>query len=123
MTKECAGRITKVCSQRPEYRPTIKEISAALAATTRTTDVACRYGGDEFCVLLPDTDPDQARVAAQRVTECVRDVGLRFDAKRPVTASVGLAMGEPNDTVAAVLRRADENAYRAKQSGGDRVVA
>jgi len=40
-----------------------------------------------------------------------------------VTASVGLAIAEPSDTVAALLRRADENAYRAKRDGGDRVVA
>ena len=42
--------------------------------------------------------------------------------KHPVTASLGVAAAEPSDTVASLLRRADENAYRAKQSGGNRVV-
>ncbi len=47
----------------------------------------------------------------------------RFDATRPVSASIGISMAVPADTVAALLRRADENAYRAKQAGGDRVIA
>jgi len=101
----------------------LKEIATSVAATTRTTDVAGRYGGDEFVVILPDTDAEQAVAVAERVAQSVRDAALRFDAARPVTASIGIAVAEPSDTVAALLRRADENAYRAKQGGGDRVVA
>lgn len=101
----------------------LKEIATSIAATTRTTDVAGRYGGDEFVVVLPDTDADQARAVAERVAQSVRDAATKFDGQRPVTASIGIAVAEPADTVAALLRRADENAYRAKQSGGNRVVA
>jgi diguanylate cyclase (GGDEF)-like protein len=101
----------------------LKEIANELAATTRQTDVAGRYGGDEFVVVLPDTDPDQAQAVAERVAQSVRDAAQRFDSERRVTASVGIAVAAPADTVAALLRRADENAYRAKQGGGDRVVA
>ena len=96
----------------------LKEIATALAATTRVTDVAGRYGGDEFVVLLPDTDAAAARAVAERVAQAVRDAAQRFDAARPVTASVGIALAGPSDTVASLLRRADENAYRAKESGG-----
>jgi diguanylate cyclase (GGDEF)-like protein len=101
----------------------LKEIAAALAATTRTTDVTGRYGGDEFAIILPDTELAQAMAVAERVTKSVRDVSAKFAPTHPVTASVGLALAEPSDTVAALLRRADENAYRAKRNGGDRVVA
>jgi diguanylate cyclase (GGDEF)-like protein len=101
----------------------LKEIAAALAATTRTTDVTGRYGGDEFAVVLPDTDLEQALGVAERVAKSVRDVSARFDGGSPVTASVGVALAAPSDTVAALLRRADENAYRAKKDGGDRVVS
>jgi diguanylate cyclase (GGDEF)-like protein len=101
----------------------LKEIASALGATTRTTDVAGRYGGDEFVVVLPDTDAKQAQTVAERLAASVRDAASRFDATRPVTASVGVALADGSDTVAALLRRADENAYRAKQGGGDRVVA
>lgn len=101
----------------------LKEIATSVAATTRTTDVAGRYGGDEFVVVLPDTDSEQARAVAERVAQSVREAATRFDEARPVTASIGIAVAEPSDTVAALMRRADENAYRAKQSGGNRVVA
>jgi diguanylate cyclase (GGDEF)-like protein len=101
----------------------LKEIADVLGATTRLSDVTGRYGGDEFVLLLPDTDEEQARVVAERITAGVRDVGARFDGGRPITASVGLAVGRRDDGAASILRRADENAYRAKKDGGDRVVA
>jgi diguanylate cyclase (GGDEF)-like protein len=100
----------------------LKELGVALAGTTRASDVASRYGGDEFVVLLPDTDAEQAARAAERLATSVRAVGERFDAARPVTASIGLALAREEDAVASLLRRADESAYRAKQAGGDRVV-
>jgi diguanylate cyclase (GGDEF)-like protein len=101
----------------------LKEIAGALSKTTREVDVAGRYGGDEFVLVLPDTDVAQARAAAERVVQCVREVGERIGGGPPITASLGLAVASQDDSVAAVLRRADENAYRAKQGGGDRVVA
>jgi len=101
----------------------LKEISIALATNTRTVDLAARYGGDEFIVMLTDTDARKAQGVAERLAESVRAAAQRFDTDHPVTASLGVAQAEPSDTVAALLRRADENAYRAKQSGGNRVVA
>jgi diguanylate cyclase (GGDEF)-like protein len=101
----------------------LKEISAALIKSCRETDVPGRYGGDEFLIVLPDTDAQSAQPVAERIAGAVREVGLRFDARRPVTASVGVAQGGAGEEVASVLRRADQNAYVAKQSGGDRVAA
>jgi len=101
----------------------LKEIAAKLAANTSETDVAGRYGGDEFVVVLPDTDAERALAVAERVATSVREAAEHFDARHLVTASVGIAVASSTDTVAALLRRADENAYRAKQHGGDRVVA
>ncbi len=101
----------------------LKEIATALTSTTREVDVAGRYGGDEFVVILPDTGPEQAAAAAERFANAVRDAAHRFNAATSVTASVGVAVAAREDTVASLLRRADENAYRAKQRGGDRVVA
>jgi diguanylate cyclase (GGDEF)-like protein len=101
----------------------LREIATAILASTRVIDVAARYGGDEFMLILPDTEIEQAQVVADRVAENVREVGLRFDADKPVTASVGLATALEDDTAEALIRRADESAYGAKQSGGNRVVS
>jgi diguanylate cyclase (GGDEF)-like protein len=98
----------------------LHEIAAALVSTTRVTDIVGRYGGDEFLLVLPDTDADQALIVVERVVSSVREVGVRFDAPNAVTASLGVVTAKESDTVADLLDRADENAYRAKQAGGDR---
>jgi diguanylate cyclase (GGDEF)-like protein len=95
----------------------------AITRCTREVDVAARYGGDEFAILLEDADAEQGVAAAQRLVDAVREVGLRFDPERPVTASVGLAQARPDDDALSLLRRADERAYEAKRAGGCRVVS
>jgi diguanylate cyclase (GGDEF)-like protein len=99
----------------------LKEVASALSASTRAIDTAARYGGDEFMIVLPDADAAQARVVAERISAGVRDVGLRFDAQQPVTASLGVAVAHLDDSVASIIRRADESAYRAKREGGNKV--
>ncbi|MFW5925360.1 MAG: GGDEF domain-containing protein [Myxococcota bacterium] len=100
----------------------LRKLAQALSSHSRATDVAGRFGGDEFVVLLPDTNVEQASTAAERLREAIHQQGLEFDAELPVTASVGFAHARATDTPADLIRRADENAYRAKQQGGDRVV-
>jgi len=98
----------------------LQAIGATLVSNTRVTDIVGRYGGDEFLLVLTDTDADQARTVAERVVVSVREAGQRFDASHAVTASLGVATADPTDTVSSLLRRADENAYKAKHAGGDR---
>jgi diguanylate cyclase (GGDEF)-like protein len=104
----------------------LKDIADAVRGTTRETDVAGRYGGDEFLVVLPDTDVEQARLVAERLASSVREAGRRFDPAHPVTASIGIAVAapaRPPESAATLLRLADERAYRAKENGGDCVAA
>ena len=96
----------------------LQEIATALSQSTRTEDVAGRYGGDEFVVILPGTAAEQARVAAQRLVDGVRAVGEAAG----VTASAGVSVAKPEEGSRSFLRRADEAAYRAKQAGGNRVL-
>lgn len=97
-------------------------IANVIQESARDTDVVARFGGDEFVVLYPRSTIDDARIGAARVVDAVRDLGVAFDAQRPVTVSVGLATAEPGETAMSLLRRADEAAYRAKREGGDRVI-
>lgn len=96
----------------------LRSIGSALEKSVRVTDVLGRYGGDEFAVLLPDTDAESAQRVAERLVTSVREVG----SENRVTASVGIAVASPNDDARALQARADEAAYRAKQKGGDRWV-
>ncbi len=99
----------------------LRVFAAAVRAGIRGSDVLCRMGGDEFVLLLPDTDARQAVVVVDRVrsilTECCRSEETR------VTASVGIATYRfPPATVEAMITGADKLMYRAKARGGDTVV-
>ena len=99
----------------------LQDVAEALRRSTREVDVAGRYGGDEFVVVLADTNQEEGRVAGNRFVAAIREVGMKFDAQNPVTASAGLSIARPGDTVASVLKRADDFAYSAKSKGGNRL--
>jgi diguanylate cyclase (GGDEF)-like protein len=98
----------------------LRRIARALEESTRVVDVIGRFGGDEFVVLLPDTAADQALIVAERLVATIGSVGTEADPRRPVTASIGLALAGPEDDVTVLLNSADDAAYRAKQAGGNR---
>jgi diguanylate cyclase (GGDEF)-like protein len=99
----------------------LAKIAEALTRAARATDVVGRYGGDEFVVILPDTEAPNAKIAGERLALAIREVGLAFDSRRPVTASVGLAIATESDEPRGLLQRADRAAYAAKARGGDRL--
>jgi diguanylate cyclase (GGDEF)-like protein len=99
----------------------LRAAAEALIAATRSTDVVARYGGDEFLVLLPNTDPEGARAVAGRMLDRTRDATRRVCPVIPVSASVGITALRASDDPAAVIRRVDELLYSAKRAGGDRV--
>jgi diguanylate cyclase (GGDEF)-like protein len=101
-------------------------VADVAASTLRGSDVLCRYGGEEFAIILPDSDVDAARRACERVRLALAE--QRFTAADgrsfgPVTASIGVTTltGESADRP-TVLARADQALYDAKQGGRDRVV-
>ena len=101
-------------------------VGAAAASALRDTDVVCRYGGEEFGIVLVDSDAEAARSAAERVRRAIREV--RVDAVDgrplgPIPASVGVAtVAAAAEPRAAVVDRADTALYAAKRAGRDRVV-
>lgn len=103
----------------------LKEFAERLRRNIRGVDLACRFGGEEFVVLMPDTDFQQAQGVAERVRLAVAERGFETGGGRElqVTVSVGLALNENRaDTPEAMLKRADVALYRAKREGRNRVV-
>jgi two-component system cell cycle response regulator len=93
----------------------------------RNIDLACRYGGEEFVVIMPDTDMAFAHMVAERLRQQVAQVPFpihKEPGKLEVTISIGVTTSEgKDDTAEALLRRADQALYKAKRDGRNRVVS
>lgn len=102
---------------------TLVAVAKAMAGAVRGDDLVTRYGGDEFVLVMPGTTPAEGVAAVQRVVDAV--AALPPEAGYGVTVSAGLATLPPGTVGEAetVLARADGAMYRAKQAGGNRVVA
>lgn len=104
----------------------LKEVGIRLKRATRPSDAVCRLGGEEFAVLLPDTDLRRAiHVGEQLRSSICRDSFLLETGVRLcVTASIGAAaLAGEADSVSALVRRADHALYSAKRAGRNRVAA
>ncbi|OGB03361.1 MAG: diguanylate cyclase response regulator [Burkholderiales bacterium RIFCSPLOWO2_12_FULL_64_99] len=105
----------------------LRQVAHALkAATLRPGDVVCRYGGEEFACLLPNTDLDGALQVAQRMKLAVRELAIAHTASgvaEVLTISAGLAVRPPasDRDAAALVALADAQLYRAKAEGRARV--
>jgi two-component system cell cycle response regulator len=105
----------------------LREFGVRLKRNIRGIDLACRLGGEEFVVVMPDTDIDKAYLVGERLRQCIAAApffaGERYGSLE-VTASVGVASLEfADDTPDLILRRADQALYCAKRDGRNRVVA
>lgn len=102
----------------------LRELADRIADCVRTMDVPCRFGGEEFVVILPRCDIDGALRLAERVRACVADTPFVVAGEDvDLTISVGCATFRPGDTVDGLVHRADAALYRAKDLGRNRVEA
>jgi diguanylate cyclase (GGDEF)-like protein len=85
----------------------------------RPDDIAVRFGGEEFVVLLADIDLRAAQTIAERIRASIAHSG---DGIPAVTASVGVALRSPGEPCDSLVGRADQALYRAKADGRDRVT-
>ena len=97
----------------------LRGISEILSASQRGSDLAMRWGGEEFLVLLPDVGLAGARIFAERVRENVQSLTVAEAGRITVSAGVSELVGDEDPAVA--LARADANLYRAKAAGSNRV--
>jgi diguanylate cyclase (GGDEF)-like protein len=103
---------------------TLRELAACLKPIARTTDVLARFGGEEFAVVMPDTTHDQAMVCAERLRLQIAGHPFCFNASTyTVTVSLGVStfMGEDWMTTHKLIGQADQNLFRAKRNGRNRV--
>jgi two-component system cell cycle response regulator len=104
----------------------LKQLAALMIRTARSTDLVARFGGEEFVVLMPETDPLAALGAANRMREMVEatDFTITPDGQKIIkkTVSIGIAsLHFEKDSAEALLKRADEALYLAKNSGRNNV--
>jgi len=104
----------------------LKEFAIRLKRNTRGVDLACRLGGEEFVIIMPDTDLERAYQIGERLRACIAADEFAIGADQPirVTASVGIGTLEgEGDTPETMFKRADNALYTAKRRGRNRVVA
>ena len=102
-------------------------VSKALAGGMRSIDMASRFGGEEFVLLMPETDIDVAGNAAERLRADIAELRINGDNGEQIalTISIGVAASDPYgapDSASSLLSRADKALYQAKHEGRDRVV-
>lgn len=104
----------------------LKEFAQRISQNVRGVDLACRLGGEEFVVVMPDTDLHYAVMVAERLRQRVGENAFKIDddLEINVTVSIGIAIVEGDcNTAEKLLEKADAALYRAKRDGRNRVVS
>jgi diguanylate cyclase (GGDEF)-like protein len=101
----------------------LQRVAQAIMQAMRKSDVAARYGGDEFAILLPDTDAYGAYVEAERIRRAVQQI--RLSPQHILSVSVGTATfpSPSTRTKEELMRQADQALYLAKTTGRNRTVS
>jgi two-component system cell cycle response regulator len=104
----------------------LKQTARVLKESIRQYDIACRYGGEEFAVIMPNTRLSGARTFSERLREKFESTTVLYESKElRFTVSIGLAQFAPeiDQSIGDLIKRADDGLYAAKKQGRNRVVA
>lgn len=95
-----------------------------IMASARGSDIACRYGGEEFAIIMPETTPEQSRTLAERIREAISARDWPAHPDRKITISIGVAGSEGSTGLGPDqwLAHADAALYKAKEGGRNRVI-
>ena len=102
----------------------LRQVAQVLKKNVRTSDVVCRYGGEEMSIILPNTSYKEARINAERICKAVAEKPFKLNAtdESNVTISLGVAtFPEHGDEPKALIETADRGLYRAKENGRNQV--
>ncbi len=103
----------------------LAELAHFFTLNLRGTDIVCRYGGEEFTLVIPDSSLDDTFIRAEQLVRKVKDLDLKFNGKTlgKVTLSMGVSSYPAHgETLDKLLKAADEALYCAKEAGRDRAV-
>jgi len=98
----------------------LRDLAGLIRANARPSDLPCRWGGEEFVWLMPETDIESAKSTANRLRIAIEE--FDFDNVGNLTASFGIAVTHKGDDIASVIKRADDALYTAKETGRNRVI-
>ena len=99
----------------------LKLLSKIISTRVRKVDMFARIGGEEFVLLMPDTELENALGLNEELRNSLADSGFHYDGSPcPITASVGIARIEEYDNSESVMRKADEALYKSKREGRNR---
>jgi len=104
----------------------LKEFAVRIARNIRSIDLACRFGGEEFVVVMPETELSVAQRVAERMRQQVAEAPFVIPVapgEIAVTTSIGVTCSGETDNPDQMMRRADEALYRAKRDGRNRVIS
>ena len=103
----------------------LRDFGRILREHLRKSDISCRYGGDEFVLVLPDSSIADTQERVEQIRIFVKDLQIRYGGQRVgmITLSAGIAQAPEHGTAESdLLRAADDAMYTAKQAGGDRIA-
>jgi diguanylate cyclase len=96
----------------------LRQVGRTLTKTVKNGDVPCRYGGEEFAIIMTNTAAEEAQVAAERIRRAIESMAVQFAGKTlRVTASIGMAVCASGEEAAQLVRRADDGVYASKKAG------
>jgi len=99
----------------------IIQVSEIIHKNIRPSDIAGRYGGEEFIIVLHDADETNAAELAERIRTCIESLQVSAIENQPVSASFGVSVLDPSNPYSDIIKQADEALYKAKNSGRNRV--
>ena len=102
----------------------LQKVAEAMSAQLRASDSLYRYGGEEFVILLPETDTQGALVAAESIRRKVADISVRLDGNQTITVTISVGVAcfpQDTDNQDELLKKADVAVYAAKNGGRNRV--
>ena len=105
----------------------IISLSNKLIENQRKSDIICRYGGEEFVILLPNTSQNNAEKVAEKIRKDVESLTLKFELHKDLKFTISLGVSEVaienENSIESVLKRADDALYEAKESGRNKVCS